>query len=824
MGSQGFGMDQIVRNIVSLGLLIFLFAAIARRAPNDRSRCWVAGWVCVLIQTGLKLWEPHIPALRLVNACASIFAVASAAIFFVVSTMVVREGRKAGLRLGGTLAISTLPCLVVVIALPRPTWLLIAVVILWQGMVVRSALGQRPNRRSALSVVLPVFAVALAWMVYGVLHKHTDYVVLALLGELFFVAAADFWFSGWERTLGLIATCAGLATFAAMFPGALLIPQTWPGRVAISGFTGVSAFCAAIGMILIVLEEDARFARTAAEEYRLTFDSNPHPLWILDKETLKFLAVNEAACLAHRYTREEFLSLGVAEILEPGLVTRSPEEVDSPTPIPNRPTRHIRKDGSVIEFEITAHDIVFRGRPARFALGIDVSEREELQRQVLHHARHDHLTGLPNRGLFEERLEIAIERAVKDNERLAVLSLNLDRFKRINDSYGTAVGDECLKRLAEILRAQTEWTGLTGRMGGDRFAIALTGIRSGLPLEHMISELMDALRQPVLVGATKVRMSITAGLALCPEDGTDFAPLWRSAESALQRARDAGSGQVAWSSPDLRIAAEQQMELDAFMRTQLEEGGFHLVYQPLYAMDGEVEGLEALLRLTHPIHGPISPSRFIPVAEETGLIHPIGDWVIEEVCRQLSAWRAQGFRSVPVALNVSGLQLVQGRFAERLIGFLHQFEIGPEQIQLEVTESTNMLNLEEVMRQMAMLADIGIRFAIDDFGTGHSTLNRLDKLPLGVLKIDRTFTERLCEVDGTRSIVQAMISMAKALKMRVVAEGVERQEQIVMLHDMGCDSLQGFLLSRPVPALHIPSLVERRHPALTKVGKLSHKA
>jgi EAL domain-containing protein (putative c-di-GMP-specific phosphodiesterase class I) len=173
---------------------------------------------------------------------------------------------------------------------------------------------------------------------------------------------------------------------------------------------------------------------------------------------------------------------------------------------------------------------------------------------------------------------------------------------------------------------------------------------------------------------------------------------------------------------------------------------------------------------------------------------------------------------------VSGLQLVQGRFAERLIGFLRQFEIGPEQIQLEVTESTNMLNLEEVMRQMAMLADIGIRFAIDDFGTGHSTLNRLDKLPLGVLQIDRTFTERLCEVDGTRSIVQAMISMAKALKMRVVAEGVERQEQIVMLHDMGCDSLQGFLLSRPVPALHIPSLVERRHPALTKVGKLSHKA
>jgi len=276
-------------------------------------------------------------------------------------------------------------------------------------------------------------------------------------------------------------------------------------------------------------------------------------------------------------------------------------------------------------------------------------------------------------------------------------------------------------------------------------------------------------------------------LASCPEDGIELAELWRSAESALSRARAAGAGQVMWSSPELRIAAEQQVELEAFLRIQLEERGFHLVYHPLYAIDRQVEGLEALLRLTHPVHGPISPGRFIPLAEETGLILPIGDWVIEEVCRQLCVWRDEGLRMVPVALNVSGAQLMQGGFAERLIGIMDRFKIRPEQLQLEVTESTAMLYETEVTKQMRLLAEIGIRFSIDDFGTGHSSLSRLDKLPLHVLKIDRTFTERLCAEDGTRSIVEAILSMAKALGMRVVAEGVEQEEQMVMLAEMGCD-------------------------------------
>jgi diguanylate cyclase (GGDEF)-like protein/PAS domain S-box-containing protein len=809
-------MDQVITNLASLGLLVLLFTAIARRAADDRFRCWVAGWAWLLIHISLKLWTPISSIGRVTNVCASIGALVLTAIFFIVSTMIVREGRRAGLLLGGTLALLTLPPLTMAIANPHPGWLLAILVIARQGTAVGLAARVRANRRSVLSVVIPACALSLAWMFYGITHAHTEFVVLAILGEMYLVAGADFWYSGWKRTLGLSTTCIGLGAFGAMFPCTLLIAQTWPKSSALSSLFGVFSFCVAVGMIQMVLEEDARSARQTTEEYRLTFETNPHPLWILDTEKLEFLAVNQAACAKHGYTREEFMKLKLPDILEKNIAAEMTGEVASSAPIPNRASLHIRSDGTEMPMDITSHDIVFRGRPAQFVLAIDVSEREELERQVQHHSRHDTLTGLPNRVLFEEQLKVSLARAMDAKEKLAILCVNLDRFKRINDTYGTQVGDECLKQMADILRAHAGPMDLVARTEGDRFALVLTGLRSGFPAEQVLMDLGEKFREPVVAGGTKVRLSFSAGLALCPDDGIEVAPLWRSAESALSRARAAGGAQVVWSSSELRIAAEQQVELEGFMRAQLEERSFHLAYQPLYAMDGQVEALEALLRLSHPIHGPISPGQFIPLAEETGLIIPIGDWVIEEVCRQLREWQGDGVRIVPIAVNVSGLQLVQRGFAERLIGIMSRFEIRPEQLELEVTESAIMLNETEVMKQMALLSEIGIRFSIDDFGTGYSSLNRLDKLPLRVLKVDRTFTERLCAVDGTRSIVQAMISMAKALNMRVVAEGVEREEQIVALSQMGCNCLQGFLLSRPAPASDVPSLLHRRHPLLEK--------
>jgi len=806
-------MDQVITNIVSLGLLVFLFAAILRRAPDDRLRCWVAGWVCVLVHIALKLWMPGAMFWRVVSVSAGIDALGLAAIFLLMSTVIVPEGRKAGVQFGGVLALFTLPCLAISLAHPN-AGLLGGMVVARQ--IAASALAMRPavNRRAKLLVVIPLCALSLAGMLWGIRHGHDEIVVLALLGEMFIVAGATFWFADWERSLGLVTTCVGLIAFGATFPGMILIEQMWPKSALATEVFGISSFCAAIGMILIVFEDELRALRQTTEEYRLTFDTNPHPLWIIDSETHEFMSVNQSACAKHGYTREEFAQLRLPDLLDKSVVREVMKEFGSPGPNSNRASQHVRKDGTVMPMDITAHGIVFRGRPARFVLGIDVSEREELQRQVLHHTTHDTLTGLPNRTLFEEQLQSALTRTAEAKEKLAILCFNVDRFKRINDAYGTGVGDACLKRVAEILTGSSGSMDLVARLGGDRFAMVLAGLRSGLPVEHVLAESMEAFREPIAVGETKVRLSVSAGLALYPDDGQEMGVLWRSAEGALARAREAGGGQVVWSNPELRVAAEQQGELEAFMRAQLEERGFYLAYQPIFGMDGRVEGMEALLRLDHPVHGSISPGRFIPLAEETGLIVPIGEWVIEEVCRQLCAWRDAGVRLVPVAVNVSGLQLVRGGFAERLVGILSRYKIRPEQIDLEITESTDMLNVSEVTRQMVLLSEIGIRFSIDDFGTGHSTLNRLDKLPLRILKVDRTFIERLCELDGTRCIVQAMISMAKALDMRVVAEGVEREDQVEVLREMKCDYLQGFLFSRPILPGAIPPLLEGPHPLL----------
>src|SRR6185437_3225904 len=340
-----------------------------------------------------------------------------------------------------------------------------------------------------LWAVVPACVVTLAWMLYGVGHDHSEYVVLALLAEMYFVAGADFWFNGWERSLGLITTCTGLIAFAAIFPSGLLIQHLLPRSQAASDLFGISAFCVAVGMILIVLEEDARAARQTTEEYQLTFDTNPHPLWIVDTETLEFLAVNQATCAKHGYTREEFANLRLPDLVEKGAAPEVVSQVASSVPNPNRASRHIRKDGKEMPMDITAHHIVFRGRPAQFVLGIDVSEREELERQIQHHSRHDVLTGLPNRVLFEEQLKGALARALDAKEKVAILCLNLDRFKRINDTYGTRLGDECLKKVAEILRAKAGAMDLVARTEGDGFALVLTGLKSGYPAEHVLLEL-----------------------------------------------------------------------------------------------------------------------------------------------------------------------------------------------------------------------------------------------------------------------------------------------------------------------------------------------
>jgi diguanylate cyclase (GGDEF)-like protein/PAS domain S-box-containing protein len=752
-----------------------------------------------------------------VRDCIGVDTIALAGIFLAVSTIILTDRRTTGIRLGILIAAATLLFLTFEVVGFKSIWLLSLLVLARQVSVSFMASRVRPDRRLVASMVIFICLCSGASMLYAVLHDRPQIAICAVLTEIYLVAAIGFWNNSWQRTMALRAIVVGLVAWAAVFPVSLLSGH-FLGQ---SGITlelwSIPKFCVAVGMILMVFEEDTRAARSLTEDYRLLFEANPHPLWVVEISTLQFLRVNQAALDAHGYTREEFLRLKVTDILEPGGAPMALRDTGSSNPASKRFSRHIRKDGSVLPLEITPHEMVFQGKPCRFVLGIDVTEREELERQLVRQAHHDALTGLPNRILFHETWAEAVRKSIQAKEKLAILCLDIHRFKRINDIYGVEIGDECLRRVTAILLSRAYPLNLVARTGDEEFSMALSGIKSAASVEQAATELRELLAEPLLIRDYKVQLNFSMGLAVCPDDGTDAMALWRGAESALRSAQAAGSAQTVWLSPELNRAAEEQIELEAYMRAQLEQGGFYLAYQPFYSFEGSVLGLEALLRLNHPTRGAVSPAEFIPIAEESGLIVPLGQWVLEEVCRQLNSWKQQGMRIVPIAVNVSGMQLMRIDYPGRVMDTLKRYAIDPQWIHLEVTETVAMRNLTEVSERMASLASRRICFSIDDFGTGHSSLGRLHQLPISVLKIDQSFIAQLSAHNGTYSIVQAIISMAHALGHRLVAEGVETASQLAHLRDLQCDLLQGFLLSRPVRPEQIPELVATRNEAFANI-------
>jgi diguanylate cyclase (GGDEF)-like protein/PAS domain S-box-containing protein len=813
-------MQAVVVNTVVLGLFVFLFATIFWERRDDRLLCWVAGWLCILAHFVAELWSPSSAAWQDVQACVSVDGLALAAIFFVVSSMILHGGRSAGFRLGVLLAVFTLVCINLALVGPPALWLLAVAVATRQVVAVALATRARRNRPVAWPIVAVVCFAAGAWMLFGIFRGRPEIVTTALLGELYVVTAIEFWHNGWRRTVAVNTMCAGLVAWGAVFPAAFWLQQMWPQLTVHPEIWNVPKFCVAFGMILVVFEEDTRAARALSEDYRLLFESNPHAMWITDVTTLHILAANQAALDLHGYTREEFLSLKLPEILHPDVLQKVLAQLTSTQPQPNRASRHLRKDGTVVPLDLSAYDFVFHGRACRFVMAIDVTEREALQRQLDHQAGHDHLTGLPNRVLFPDLLNAAVEHAIEAEEKLAILRIDIERFKRVNDTYGLRVGDECIQRIAAVLGSLVRAMDIVARTGGAEFTIVLTGIKNTVTAEQTADALLQSFVQPLVIQGYKVQIALSMGLAFCPNDGTDPNVLWRGAESALCQAKAAGGGHAVWLSSELSRAAEERIELETYMRAHLDDGGFHLLYQPIYSLGGAVFEMEALLRLDHPRLGAVSPLQLIPIAEDSGLIVPLGQWVIEEVCRQLLVWKSQGVPLVPVAINVSGLQLMHVDFASRLMGTLKGYSIDPRWIHLEVTETAAMRNLGEVADQMAALSAEGITFSIDDFGTGHSSLGRLNELRISELKIDRSFIEQLCGEPGPYSIVQAIITMAHALGHKVIAEGVETELQLACLRDLDCDLMQGYLLSRPVPPRQIPALAAVAHPAFDRYANL----
>ncbi|MBL8383491.1 MAG: EAL domain-containing protein [Burkholderiales bacterium] len=433
----------------------------------------------------------------------------------------------------------------------------------------------------------------------------------------------------------------------------------------------------------------------------------------------------------------------------------------------------------------------------------------------------DSLTGLPNRASFFEAVEARIARAGHDPRPFAVVHFDLFDFKDVNDACGHAAGDRALAEVGRALRQALAAEHAVARVGGDEFAVLVDGFADAAAIETMVADVCAAVEGVALPDAAGVALSASLGVACFPRDGADGTTLLKHAEIALHRAKAGGRRASVYFSAELERAHRERTELERELRLALERGQLHLEYQPKYHLGfGQVVGAEALLRWSHPVLGNVSPARFIPVAEATGLIVPIGRWIIEEVCRQIHRWEDQGMPSIQVALNLSALQLREPRLFEDIEAILATAEVLPGQIELEITESLLMADPESAVALLRRLRDAGFSIAIDDFGTGYSSLAYLKKFPVGVLKIDRSFVKDISVDMDDRAIAAAIVSLAGSLLLDVVAEGVETIEQVDVLRELGCDYLQGYYISRPLRGDAFATFVRRSREHGVEVARL----
>jgi diguanylate cyclase (GGDEF)-like protein len=428
----------------------------------------------------------------------------------------------------------------------------------------------------------------------------------------------------------------------------------------------------------------------------------------------------------------------------------------------------------------------------------DVSERKEAEQRIENLAHHDTLTGLFNRYSLDSRLEQVLLSAQRDDERVAVMFVDLDRFKLINDTLGHRIGDLLLIEVAHRLRRCVRESDIVARLGGDEFIVALVGLATATDAAAVASKILAALSEGYFVGGHALYSSASLGIGVFPEDGRDAETLMRNADTAMYHAKERGRNNLQFFTAAMNQAAAERLAIERDLREALGNSEFELHYQPqIRVADGEDSGVEALIRWRHPERGLVSPTSFIPAAEECGLIGSIGDWVLREACRQLAEWRQQGLRGVHVSINVSAHQLRSPEFVDSVVAALAANKLGEGDIELEVTESVAMADPQLAIRQLSALRAKGVRIAIDDFGTGYSSLAYLKLLPIKVLKLDRTFVRDIETDANDAAISAATLALAHSLGLSVVAEGVENEAQRTFLTRHGCDYLQGFLLGRP---------------------------
>ena len=557
-----------------------------------------------------------------------------------------------------------------------------------------------------------------------------------------------------------------------------------------------------------------RALRESEAHFRALVEQASDSFFVHDVEG-RILDVNQHGCSTLQYQRDELLGMTVGDFCEhlrPAALQLLAEQLRH-RPQVSLESRYRRRDGTSLPVEISIGPIEIDGQCHLLSLVRDISERRRLEEHVRRLAFHDALTGLPNRAMFRRHLAHALAQAQRYRRQLAVLFIDLDRFKNVNDTLGHEAGDRLLQEMGQRLRGCLREGDLVARLGGDEFVVLAEGVDDTAGVAHLGRKILNALVKETLLEGQMVYTTASIGISLYPQDALDEASLMRFADIAMYRAKAAGRNGLHFYSAQANHHSADLLALESGLRRALECDELRLHFQPKVELaSGRIVGAEALVRWQHPELGLLSPGAFIAVAEESGLIAPLGQWVLEQACRQIVAWQAEPLPPLRVAVNLSARQFMEEGLLDDIAATLQRVGMDPRLLELEITESMVMFNPERTMQVLGGLRRMGITIAIDDFGVGYSSLAHLRRFQFDVLKIDQSFVKDLGD-PACAAITQAIIAMSKSLGIVLVAEGVETQEQLQFLQRHACDQIQGYFFSRPLPPQAFAALAGAR-PAL----------
>jgi diguanylate cyclase (GGDEF)-like protein len=470
---------------------------------------------------------------------------------------------------------------------------------------------------------------------------------------------------------------------------------------------------------------------------------------------------------------------------------------------------HRHKDGNLINVEVNISTIYYSAKEFICYAVRDITERKLAEEMLRYQACHDVLTQLGNRNLFNEQLHKTIARAQRYKYKFAIMFIDLDRFKNINDTLGHDIGDKFLQVVAHRIRDCLRNSDLIARWGGDEFTILLSEIKLPHDVAIVADRILHSLKQPFGVMEYQLRAYLSIGIAIYPQDGDNLESLLKNADTALYQIKNEGGNNYKYYNPSMNHQQKELLKMEGYLYEAIKQNQFELYYQPqINVKTAQIIGMEALIRWQHPVLGRVSPIQFIPIAEETGLINALGEWVLLTACKQAKTWQKMGFNPIKIAVNLSPRQFQQKNLVSTFKKIISQTELEPKYLELEITESSIIAHPELTKNILDRLIELGISISMDDFGSGYSSLGYLKKFPFQKIKIDQSFVRELKNEPQDLAIISAVITLGKGFNLQVVAEGIETREQLQLLKELQCEIMQGYFFSHPLPVDEATELLE----------------